>query len=69
MTVFNHSILIVYYTADFVETVTHPWLFAQAGEVNNVPIMRGTNSDEGSMFCSMSRDASQQDLHEYWTDY
>ena len=54
-------------TADGVEAITHPWLLAKAGKVNNVPIMQGTNTDEGSMFCSLSRDASQQDLNDYWT--
>ena len=53
-------------TADGVEIKTHAWLVAQAGGCNEVPILHGTNTDEGSMFCSMDRASNQDDLFTYW---
>ena len=55
-------------TADGVELLTHPWLALQAGEVNDVPLLHGTNADEGLLFTSMSREASHSDLMAEWRD-
>ena len=42
-------------TIDGVEATVHPWIAAANGDVNKVPIMFGTNRDEGSMFCDLNK--------------
>lgn len=54
-------------TNDGVEAKTHPWIVAAAGGVNNVPIILGSNRDEGSMFIDIPKNATIVDLHEFWT--
>lgn len=54
-------------TVDGVEATVHPWVAASNGNVNKVPIMFGTNRDEGSMFCDLQEDATLGDLHDFWT--
>ena len=56
-------------TIDGVEATVHPWITAANDDVNKVPIMFGTNRDEGSMFCDLQKDATMDDLHDYWTLY
>ena len=56
-------------TIDGVEATVHPWIAAANGDVNKVPIMFGTNRDEGSMFCDLQKDATMDDLHDYWNIY
>lgn len=54
-------------TNDGVEAVTHPWISAAAGGVNKVPIMLGTNRDEGSMFVDLPKNATLSELHDFWS--
>lgn len=56
-------------TVDGVEATVHPWVAASNGIVNNVPVMFGTNRDEGSMFCDLPENASLDELHDLWTLY
>jgi len=56
-------------TVDGVEATQHSWVAAANGDVNKVPVMFGTNRDEGSMFCDLSYDATLEDLQTYWTAY
>jgi carboxylesterase type B/PhoPQ-activated pathogenicity-related protein len=56
-------------TIDGVEATVHPWVAAANGDVNNVPVLFGTNRDEGSMFCDLQEDATLDDLHDYWTTF
>lgn len=54
--------------ADHVEMATHTWLAASHGHVNDVPILHGTNSDEGIMFTfgDGRRRVNKQELLDYW---
>jgi carboxylesterase type B len=56
-------------TIDGVEATVHPWVAAANGDVNRVPVLFGTNRDEGSMFCDLQEDATLDDLHDYWTTF
>lgn len=56
-------------TADGVEINTHPWLALERGEIADVPIMHGTNRDEGAIFLSMPKDGSYADLVQFWKSY
>ena len=56
-------------TVDNVELLTHPWLAAAQGAVADVPILHGTNRDEGSMFVPLTYTATQDDLIAYWRVY
>ena len=47
----------------------HSWVAAANGDVNKVPVMFGTNRDEGSVFCDLEYDATFDDLHTYWTAF
>jgi len=56
-------------TVDGVEATQPAWLAAQNGGVNPVPIMFGTNRDEGSMFCDLNKEANLNDLNAWWDTY
>ena len=49
-------------TADFVEISTHPWIALTNNDVNQVPILHGTNTDEGSSFFHLKADCDKEDL-------
>ena len=54
-------------TADGVEATTHAWIAVANGDVNHVPVLHGTNRDEGSMFCpQLPKNATMAQLHAYW---
>lgn len=53
---------------DGVELKTHPWIAVANGDVADVPIMLGTNSDEGAIFTVFPHDGDEEQLHTYWTD-
>ena len=53
-------------TADGVEATTHPWISLSNGQVADVPILHGTNTDEGSMFCPLNHNATSDQLDAYW---
>ena len=54
-------------TVDGVELFTHPWISAADGDVADVPILHGTNLDEGSMFVPIPYDATEAGLLAYWS--
>ena len=56
-------------TVDGVEATTHSWIAAADGDVNPVPVMFGTNRDEGSMFCDLPETATFEELQAYWALY
>lgn len=56
-------------TADGVEIVTHPWIALANGDVADVPVMHGSNSDEGALFTVLPRDATQEQLNATWSLY
>ena len=51
---------------DGVELTTHPWIALTNGDVADVPILHGTNADEGSLFTILSHHASEEQLLDYW---
>jgi carboxylesterase type B len=53
-------------TADGVEITTHPWIALANGEVDDVPLLHGTNADEGLLFTTLPLDATHQDLLAEW---
>jgi carboxylesterase type B len=56
-------------TADNVEASTHPWLVLNAGQANPVPILLGTNTDEGTHFIALPTDCTKKQLIDYWNMY
>jgi carboxylesterase type B len=54
-------------TNDGVEIMTHPWIALTNGDVKDVPIILGTNEDEGSIFTKLPKDATQEQLIAHWT--
>mmetsp|Transcript_24100 Transcript_24100/g.40947 ORF Transcript_24100/g.40947 Transcript_24100/m.40947 type:complete len:552 (+) Transcript_24100:90-1745(+) len=54
-------------TVDGVELFTHPWISASEGDVVDVPILHGTNLDEGSMFVPLPYDTGEAGLVAYWS--
>jgi carboxylesterase type B len=54
-------------TVDGVELFTHPWISAAEGDVADVPILHGTNLDEGSMFVPLPYDVEEAGLVAYWS--
>ncbi|CAM9891133.1 unnamed protein product, partial [Ectocarpus fasciculatus] len=54
-------------TTDMVEIFTHPYLALEKGDVKDVPILMGSNEDEGSMFTILPRDATEAQLIAHWT--
>jgi acetylcholinesterase len=57
-------------TADGVEMTTHPWLSAADGDIADVPIVHGTNSDEGILFTSLEQRyrVNMTELTTYWSE-
>jgi carboxylesterase type B len=53
---------------DGVELTTHPWIALSNGNAVDVPIMLGTNSDEGAIFTTFPHDGDEEELHTYWSD-
>jgi carboxylesterase type B len=55
-------------TVDGVEMTRHPWLALSMGEVADVPLLHGTNSDEGLLFTALDqrRRVSELELIDYW---
>lgn len=51
---------------DGVELTTHPWVMLSNGDVADVPVMFGTNSDEGAIFTVFPHDGNSEQLHNYW---
>lgn len=51
---------------DGVELTTHPWIALASGDVADVPVLHGTNTDEGALFAVLSHQASEEELHAYW---
>ena len=54
-------------TADGVEINTHPWIALANGDVSDVPIVHGTNSDEGVLFCTLEQNATLDELLQFWS--
>ena len=54
-------------TVDGVELTTHPWISATNGDVADVPVLQGSNLDEGSMFLPLSYNCSKVELVAYWS--
>lgn len=52
---------------DMVEIFTHPYLALEQGDVKDVPLMMGSNMDEGSMFTILPRNATEAELIAHWT--
>lgn len=53
-------------TADFVELDTHPYIALANGDIADVPILHGSNTDEGSMFLPLPLDVDEAGLLLYW---
>lgn len=53
-------------TSDGVEINTHPWIALANGDVADVPIMLGTNADEGAIFTYVPHRIGLDALHEHW---
>lgn len=51
---------------DGVELLTHPWIAAEKGLVHDVPILHGSNTDEGAIFTPLTKSASEEDVTQYW---
>lgn len=56
-------------TADFIEIETHPWVSLANGDIADVPILHGTNADEGAAFCPLEKNATLEELHTFWSDF
>eukprot|EP00405_Crypthecodinium_cohnii_P012793 CAMPEP_0206434000 /NCGR_PEP_ID=MMETSP0324_2-20121206/8862_1 /ASSEMBLY_ACC=CAM_ASM_000836 /TAXON_ID=2866 /ORGANISM="Crypthecodinium cohnii, Strain Seligo" /LENGTH=563 /DNA_ID=CAMNT_0053900361 /DNA_START=85 /DNA_END=1776 /DNA_ORIENTATION=+ len=54
---------------DGVELIGHPYELARRGQVTMVPILHGTNLDEGSMFTLASTNATEEQLQKEFKDY
>lgn len=54
---------------DGVETVTHPWIALANGDVADVNILHGSNSDEGAIFTALHHDIDEEALVKHWTDF
>ena len=51
---------------DGVELTTHPWILMSSGDAADVPIMYGTNTDEGAIFTVFPHDGTAEQLEKYW---
>lgn len=51
---------------DGVELISHPWIMMSDGNVADVPILFGTNADEGAIFTTFPHDGTATQLHEHW---
>lgn len=56
-------------TADGVELVTHPWISLVDGKIADVPVLHGSNTDEGSMFVGLPTTLTEQELIAYWRSF
>ena len=56
-------------TVDGSELSTHPWVKLYNGQVADVPVMHGTNRDEGSMFYPLPTTVSEAGLLAYWDSF
>lgn len=56
-------------TADGVELGTHPWIALSRGDLADVPILHGTNTDEGTMFFPLPEDVGEAGLVSYWKSF
>jgi acetylcholinesterase len=56
-------------TADGVEMTTHPWIALANGDVADVPIVHGSNTDEGSMFLPLPTSLDEIGLIAYWKTF
>lgn len=57
-------------TLDGVEWSVHPYLLAEAGNLSSpVPIMQGTNVDEGAMFEPLDKQVSTPSLESSWAKW
>ena len=54
-------------TNDGVEITTHPWIALSNGDVRDVPVIVGSNTDEGTLFTALPKDATEQQLVAHWT--
>ena len=53
---------------DGVEATEHPWFSAKKGVVHDVPILHGTNTDEGGMFTALDKQsATHKQLEFMWS--
>lgn len=57
-------------TADGVELLTHPWIALNNGDVADVPVLHGTNADEGILFTALDqrKHVTEVELISYWRD-
>lgn len=57
-------------TVDGVELMTHPWIAVANGDVADVPILHGTNGDEGILFTAMDERyrVNMSELLTYWSE-
>jgi len=56
-------------TVDGGELRSHPWQRLAAGAVADVPVMHGSNRDEGSMFYNMPKTLDEAGLLAYWGNF
>lgn len=56
-------------TADGVDLNTHPWIALERGEIADVPILHGTNRDEGAIFLDLPKSATYPEMIEFWKAY
>ena len=55
-------------TVDGVEILSHPWISLTNGDIVDVPLLHGTNTDEGLLFTTLPRKATHEDLMHEWSD-
>ena len=53
---------------DGVELTTHPWILMSNGKAADVPVLFGTNTDEGAIFTAFPHEGTAEDLNDYWID-
>jgi len=51
---------------DGVEMTTHPWIALADGSVADVPVIQGSNQDEGALFTPVPKSASLEYVKSYW---
>lgn len=56
-------------TVDGVEAVTHPWIALDNGDGAHIPVLLGTNSDEGAALSPLSTNATLLELHQFWSGF
>jgi len=55
-------------TADGVEIESHPWEILKNGGAKDVPILHGTNRDEGFSFTPLDQNCTEGELREMWSE-